>query len=216
MDFYEYATDMIDESLSYREENEKVVIENGHIPYLDKSPFSLFKTRTPWLMLLMVTSTFTGIIISVFENALAAKVVLTIFIPMLMGTGGNCGSQSSVTVIRALSLGEIELNDSLKVLFKELCVSIFCGLFLALFEFAKILTLDRALFGNDVTVAVAITVSLTLLATIVFAKITGALLPLAASRFRLDPAVMASPFITTLVDTAALFIYFSIANTLLL
>lgn len=185
------------------------------VPYLKTSVFTIFKSRIPWLLLLMFTATFTGMIISSFESALAAKVVLTVFIPMLMGTGGNCGSQSSVTVIRALSLGEIKLTDTLKVLFKEFRVSLICGICLAFFEFVKILTLDRALLGAEIDIFVALTVSLTLVATVFFAKIIGATLPLAASKLHLDPAVMASPFITTLVDTASLFLYFSIAKAVL-
>ncbi len=185
------------------------------VPYLKTPVSKIVRSRIPWLLLLMFTATFTGMIISSFENALAAKVVLSVFIPMLMGTGGNCGSQSSVTVIRALSLGEIKLSDTLKVLFKELRVSLLCGIFLSVFEFVKILTLDRALLGTEIDVFVALTVSLTLVATVLFAKLIGAALPLAASKLHLDPAVMASPFITTLVDTASLFIYFSIASSIL-
>ncbi len=184
-------------------------------PYLKTPVLKLFRSRIPWLMLLMFTATFTGMIISSFESALAAKVVLTVFIPMLMGTGGNCGSQSSTTVIRALSLGEIRLSDTLRVLFKEFRVSLLCGVCLAVFEFVKVLTLDRALIGNGIDILVALTVSLTLVATVFMAKLIGAALPLAASKLKLDPAVMASPFITTLVDTLSLCMYFMIASALL-
>ncbi len=184
-------------------------------PYLKTPVLKLFKSRIPWLMLLMFTATFTGMIISSFESALAAKVVLTVFIPMLMGTGGNCGSQSSTTVIRALSLGEIKLSDTLRVLFKEFRVSLLCGVCLAIFEFIKVLTLDRALIGDGIDILVALTVSLTLVATVFMAKLIGAALPLAASKLKLDPAVMASPFITTLVDTLSLCMYFMIASALL-
>ena len=183
--------------------------------YLKTPVLKLFRSRIPWLMLLMFTATFTGMIISSFESALAAKVVLTVFIPMLMGTGGNCGSQSSTTVIRALSLGEIKLSDTLRVLFKEFRVSLLCGVCLAVFEFVKVLTLDRALIGDGIDVLVALTVSLTLIATVFAAKLIGAALPLAASKLKLDPAVMASPFITTLVDTLSLCMYFLIASALL-
>ena len=185
------------------------------VPYLKTPVTKLFKSRIPWLMLLMFTATFTGMIISTFENALAAKVALTIFIPMLMGTGGNCGSQSSTTIIRALSLGEIKLTDTLRVIFKEFRVSILCGICLAVFEFLKIITLDRVLFGEGIDIIVALTVSLTLIATVFFAKLIGAVLPLGASKLGLDPAVMASPFITTLVDTVTLCVYFMIASSLL-
>lgn len=190
-------------------------ITPSEVPYLKTSVFSIFKSRIPWLMLLMFTATFTGMIISSFESALAAKVALTIFIPMLMGTGGNCGSQSSTTIIRALSLGEVKLSDTLRVLAKEFRVSLLCGVCLAVFEFVKVMTLDRALFGGDIDIFVALTVSLTLIATVFFAKLIGAALPLAASKFKLDPAVMASPFITTLVDTVSLFMYFSVAKAIL-
>ena len=185
------------------------------VPYLKTPVFTIFKSRIPWLLLLMFTATFTGMIISSFEDALSAKVVLSVFIPMLMGTGGNCGSQSSITVIRALSLGEIKLSDTLKILFKEFRVALACSVCLAIFEFAKMMTLDRVLLSADIDVFVALTVSLTLIATVFFAKTVGAALPLLASKLKLDPAVMASPFITTLVDTASLFIYFSVAKMVL-
>lgn len=183
--------------------------------YLKTPVFKLFLSRIPWLVLLMLSATFTGMIISSFESALAAKVALTIFIPMLMGTGGNCGSQSSTTVIRALSLGEIKLSDAMRVILKEFRVSLLCGGCLAIFEFVKIITLDRALFGNGIDVFVALAVSLTLVGTVLFAKIIGAALPLGASKLGLDPAVMASPFITTLVDTVTLFVYFSVSSLVL-
>lgn len=190
-------------------------ITPGETAYLKTSVFSIFKSRIPWLILLMFTATFTGMIISAFESALSAMVVLTVFIPMLMGTGGNCGSQSSITVIRSLSLGEISFADTLRVLVKEFRVSLLCGTCLAVFEFVKIMTLDRVLFGDSITVLVALAVSLTLIATVFFAKLVGAALPLAASKIGLDPAVMASPFITTLVDTASLLMYFSVAKAVL-
>lgn len=203
-----------------KEENEEdfsvmAAITPGETAYLKTPVFSIFKSRIPWLMLLMFTATFTGMIISAFESALASKVVLTVFIPMLMGTGGNCGSQSSITVIRSLSLGEISFADTFCVLIKEFRVSLLCGICLAVFEFIKIMTLDRILFGDSITLWIAITVSLTLVATVLFAKLVGALLPLAASKTGLDPAVMASPFITTLVDTASLLMYFSAAKAVL-
>ncbi|MBQ8837630.1 MAG: magnesium transporter [Clostridia bacterium] len=185
------------------------------VPYLKTPVRTIFKSRIPWLLLLMFTATFTGMIISSFEDALSAKVVLSVFIPMLMGTGGNCGSQSSITVIRSLSLGEIKLSDTLKILLKEFRVAFACSVCLAVFEFIKMMTLDRVLLSADIDVLVALTVSLTLIATVFFAKTVGAALPLLASKLKLDPAVMASPFITTLVDTASLFIYFSVAKVVL-
>ncbi len=191
-------------------------ITPSEAPYLKTSVFSVFKSRIPWLLLLMLSATFTGLIITGFETALASCVVLTAFIPMLMGTGGNSGSQSSVTVIRGLSLGEITYRDTLKVLFKELCVAILCALALGAVSFGKILLVDRLLLQNPaITVTVALTVSLTLAVTVICAKLIGALLPILAKRLRLDPAVMASPFITTIVDAVSLLVYFAVASSLL-
>lgn len=185
-------------------------------PYLRTSVWSLFLSRFPWLLLLMVGATFTGLIITSAERALAASVVLTSFIPMLMGTGGNSGSQSSVTVIRGLSLGEIAHRDILKVVLKELCVATLCGLALSVVNFGKILLVDGLLFGNAaVTPMVALTVCVALLVTVVVAKLIGCILPILVSRIGLDPAVMASPFITTLVDAVSLAVYFALATLLL-
>ena len=184
--------------------------------YLRSSPFELFKNRVPWLMILMVSATFTGLIITAFEGALAAQVALTAFIPMLMGTGGNSGSQSSVTVIRALSLDELQLRDILRVLWKELRTSILCGLALALVCFGKIWLVDRMLMGNEeITLMVDAVVCLTLAVTVVIAKLVGCSLPLAAKAMHLDPAVMASPFISTIVDALSLLVYFLFAKALL-
>ena len=184
--------------------------------YLRSSPFELFKNRVPWLMILMVSATFTGLIITAFEGALAAQVALTAFIPMLMGTGGNSGSQSSVTVIRALSLDELQLRDILRVLWKELRTSILCGLALALVCFGKIWLVDRMLMGNEeITLMVDAVVCLTLAVTVVIAKLVGCSLPLAAKALHLDPAVMASPFISTIVDALSLLVYFLFAKALL-
>ncbi len=200
-----------------REETEEdfsvmAAITPTETPYLKLPILSIFRSRIPWLILLMLTSTFTGMIISSFENALAAKVALTMFIPMLMGTGGNCGSQSSITVIRALSLGEIKLSDALKVLYKELRVALLCSAALAVLMFIKIMTVDRLISGSEIDVIVALIVSLTLIVTVCLSKIIGAILPIAASKVGLDPAVMASPFVTTLVDTLTLLAYFSVAE----
>ncbi|MBR5539049.1 MAG: magnesium transporter [Clostridia bacterium] len=203
-----------------REETEEdfavmAAITPAETPYLKMPVIDIFRSRIPWLMLLMLTSTFTGMIISSFESALAAKVALTMFIPMLMGTGGNCGSQSSITVIRALSLGEIKLSDAIKVLYKEFRVAILCSVALAVMMFIKIMTVDRLISGSDVDVLVAIIVSLTLIVTVCLSKLIGAGLPIAASKIGLDPAVMASPFVTTLVDTLSLLAYFVIASIIL-
>ena len=184
--------------------------------YLRSSAFELFRNRVPWLMLLMVSATFTGLIITAFEGALAAQVALTAFIPMLMGTGGNSGAQSSVTVIRALSLDELQLRDIGKVLWKELRTSIMCGIALAVVCFAKIWLVDGLLMGNeDITVAINAVVCLTLAVTVVIAKLVGCALPLGAKALHLDPAVMASPFISTIVDALSLLVYFLFANAIL-
>ena len=184
--------------------------------YLRSTPIDLFKNRVPWLMLLMVSATFTGLIITAFEGALAAQVALTAFIPMLMGTGGNSGSQSSVTVIRALSLDELQLRDIWHVLWKELQTSVLCGIALAVVCFVKILLVDGMLMGNDdITLMMDAVVCLALAVTVVIAKLVGCALPMAAKRLKLDPAVMASPFITTIVDALSLLVYFLFAKALL-
>ena len=184
--------------------------------YLKSSVGELFKNRIPWLMLLMVSATFTGLIITAFEGALAAQVALTAFIPMLMGTGGNSGAQSSVTVNRALSLDELQLKDILRVLWKELRTAILCGVALAVVCFVKILLVDRLLMGNtDITLTVDAVVCLTLAVTVIAAKLVGCALPMAAKALKLDPAVMASPFISTIVDALSLLVYFLFAKAML-
>ena len=185
-------------------------------PYLKSSTWELFKNRFPWLTILMVSSTFTGLIITSFEDALSKVVALTAFIPMLMGTGGNSGSQSSVTVIRSLSLGELRFKDIGIVLWKELRTSIMCGMALAIVCFAKIWLVDHLLFGNEeITLMVDLVVCLALALTVVIAKLVGGMLPLCAKALGADPAVMASPFITTIVDAVSLLVYFMFAKTLL-
>ena len=184
--------------------------------YLRNTPLDLFKNRIPWLMLLMVSATFTGLIITAFEGALAAQVALTAFIPMLMGTGGNSGSQSSVTIIRALSLDEVDFRDIGRILWKEFCTALMCGLALAVVCFGKIWLVDRMLMGNyDITLMVDAVVCLTLAVTVVCAKLVGCSLPILAKVVHLDPAVMASPFISTIVDALSLLVYFLFAQTLL-
>ena len=181
--------------------------------YLNSSPWEQFKKRIPWLLLLMVSATFTGMIITAFESALAAQVVLVAYVPMLMGTGGNSGSQTSATVIRSLSLQEAKFSDLPKVLWKEIRTSILCGVALAAVCFIKIWLVDRLLLGNDqITLMVDVVVCLALLVTVVAAKIVGAALPMLAKRMKLDPAVMASPFITTIVDALSLLVYFLFAR----
>lgn len=178
-------------------------------PYLKTTVFETWKKRIPWLLLLMISATFTGKIIASFEDALSVYVVLTTFIPMLMDTGGNAGGQASVTVIRGLSLNEISFSDTAKVLWKEIRVAVLCGITLAAANFVKLMIIDR------VTLPVAAVVCLTLVAAVFFAKIVGSMLPIAAKKLGFDPAVMASPFITTIVDALSLLIYFKIATMLL-
>lgn len=208
-----------------REATEDITIMSAQTPYekpyLKTSPLELFKNRFPWLMILMVSATFTGLIITKFENALAQMVILTAFIPMLMDTGGNSGSQSSVTVIRAISLGEVDFKDIGRVLLKEFLTALMCGLGLGIVCFAKVMLIDGLLFGNMAQattypfVLVALVVSLTMALTVVIAKLIGCTLPILAKRLGLDPAVMASPFITTIVDALSLLLYLTIATMVL-
>ena len=185
-------------------------------PYLKSTVFELFVHRIPWLLLLMVTSTFTSMIINSFEDALAAQVALTAFIPMLMGTGGNCGSQSSVSIIRALSLSEVEPSDVIRVVWKEVRTAVLCGLTLSVVCFFKLLYIDGMLLHNDgITTMVALVVCGALAVTVLLAKLVGAILPLAAQALKLDPAVMASPFITSIVDAVSLLVYFMFAKSIL-
>ena len=178
-------------------------------PYLRMTPFETWKKRIPWLLLLMISATFTGKIIQHYESALAAYVVLTSFIPMLMDTGGNAGGQASVTIIRGLSLNEIEYKDFFKIIGKELIVSLMVGLTLAVANFAKLLIVDQ------VSLVIALVVCLSLVVTVIFAKLVGCTLPILAKKVGFDPAVMASPFITTIVDAISLFTYFNIATLIL-
>ncbi|MBR1496984.1 MAG: magnesium transporter [Oscillospiraceae bacterium] len=185
-------------------------------PYIRTGVFEIWKNRIPWLLLLMVSATFTGMILTSFEDALAVQVVLTVFIPMLMDTGGNSGSQASVTVIRSLSLGDIEFSDLARVVWKEVRVAVLCGATLAVATFAKVMLVDHLLMGNaSVTVMVAAVVCLTMFLTVLCAKVVGCVLPMLADKLHFDPAVMASPFITTIVDAISLLIYFTIAKALL-
>ena len=209
------AIDVMQEEVT--EDIEKMAaITPSEKTYLRSNALDLFKHRIPWLMLLMVSATFTGMILNSFENALAAQVVLTIFIPMLMDTGGNSGSQASVTVIRALSLDELEFSDLVQVIWKEIQTAVLCGAALALVCFGKIMLVDRLLLGNtEVTVLVAAVVCITMAMTVLVAKIVGCTLPMFAKKLGFDPAVMASPFITTIVDALSLLVYFGIATALL-
>ncbi len=185
-------------------------------PYLKTGVFEIFKSRIVWLLILMISATFTGMIITSFESALASCVILTAFMPMLMNTGGNSGSQASVTVIRALSLGEIEFKDVFRVLWKELRVSILCGAALSVLNFVKMWLFDILLLQTaGLTLTVAFAVNITLFLTVLIAKLVGCTLPIGAEKLGFDPAVMASPFITTIVDAISLIIYFAIATSML-
>lgn len=203
------AVDVIEEEAT--EDMEKMVaITPSEKPYLKTGVWETWKSRIPWLMLLMISAIFTGSIITMYEDALAKAVILTSFIPMLMGTGGNSGSQASVTVIRGMSLNDIEFSDFLKVVWKEFRVSILCGISLAIVTFVKVLLVD-----NTGGVIIPLVVAAAMLVTIVIAKIIGCMLPMLAKKVGLDPAVMASPFITTLVDAISLIVYFKIACSFL-
>ncbi len=178
-------------------------------PYMKTGVIETWKKRIPWLLLLMISATFTGKIIQHYELALGTYVVLTAFIPMIMDTGGNAGGQASVTIIRGLSLGEIEYRDVPRIVGKELLVALCCGLTLAAANFVKLMLLDQ------VGLSIALIVCATLCATVTIAKLVGCTLPILAKRIGFDPAVMASPFITTIVDAISLMIYFTIASTVL-
>ncbi|MBO6001831.1 MAG: magnesium transporter [Spirochaetales bacterium] len=217
---FDDAMDVMEE-----EATEDITIMSAQTPYeksyIRTSPWELFKHRIPWLMLLMISATFTGLIITSFEKALSQLVILTAFIPMLMDTGGNSGSQSSVTVIRAISLGELDFKDLGKVLLKEFTTALMCGLALGIVCFGKVILVDGMIFGNmaeAVTYSfplVAVVVSVTMSLTVVLAKMIGCTLPLVAKKLGFDPAVMASPFITTIVDALSLLVYLKIATTVL-
>ncbi len=212
---YDDAMDIIEE-----EATEDIEIMAGMTPsdttYLRASVWDIFKQRIPWLSILMLSATFTGIIITSFENKLATCVALTAFIPMLTGTGGNSGTQSSVTVIRALSLGELEFSDIMKVVWKEIRTAVLCGATLGVLCFFKVWIVDMTIMHNDaVTLSVALVVCLAMAFTVLVAKFIGCLLPFIATKLGADPAVMASPFISTIVDATSLLIYFAISTILL-
>ena len=185
-------------------------------PYLRTGVMETVKSRLPWLLMLMLSATLSGLVINSFENSLATYSVLIGFIPMLTGTGGNSGSQSSVAVIRGLSLNEIDFGDLFAVVWKECRVAVVCGVILACANFVKLLLVDRLLLQNpDVTISVALVICLTLVCTVFCAKVVGCMLPLLAEKIGLDPAVMASPFISTIVDVLSLVIYFAFAAVIL-
>jgi magnesium transporter len=209
------AMDVIQE-----ENTEDIQKMNAMIPvektYLKTSVFETWKSRFPWLLLLMVSATFTGSIITTFEDKLATLTILTAFIPMLMDTGGNSGGQASVTVIRAMSLGEVTFKDYFKVVWKEIRVGFICGVSLAAVNFVKIWLIDRLAFHNDeITLIIDLAICLTLVVEIVFAKFIGCSLPMLAKKLGFDPAVMSSPFITTIVDAISLLVFFGISTALI-
>ena len=209
---FDDAMDVLEE-----ETTEDMEIMGGMLPsektYLRSSVWELFRNRIPWLLLLMVGATFTGMIINGFEAALTPALVA--FIPMLMGTGGNSGSQSSVTIIRALSLGEVELSDLPRIVWKEIRTAVLCGLALGIVCFAKVWFVDKLLLGAEIDLLINAVICLAMAVTVLLAKMVGAVLPLLAKAVKLDPAVMASPFITTIVDALSLLVYFLFATLLL-
>lgn len=212
------AIDVLQEEVT--EDIEKMAaIMPSEKPYLKTGIWSTFSVRIPWLMLLMLSATFTGLIIGSFESTLAQNaaygIALTCFMPMIMGTAGNSGSQASVTIIRSLSLGDVELSDIFRVLWKEFRVSLLCGVALGVVNFVKILLVDNLIFGRSYSIGIIAVVSITLVLTVLFAKIIGCSLPIIAKKIGLDPAIMANPLITTIVDTLSLIIYFTIAVTVL-
>lgn len=185
-------------------------------PYSRTSAFEMWKNRIPWLMFLMLSATFTSMILTIFEDRLAVQAGLVAFIPMLMGTGGNSGAQSSTAVIRSLSLGDTEPSDALRVMWKELRVAFLCGITLAAVNFVKMMLVDGMLLRNDnVTLAVAATVSVSVLFIVMFAKVVGSELPILAEKIGVDPAVMANPLISTVTDAVSLLIYIYIAKLIL-
>ena len=182
--------------------------------YLSRSPYSLWRQRIPWLLFLMISATVSGVILTGFESALPS--VLLIFVPMLMDSGGNCGAQASVTVIRALTLGQAGFSELPKIIRKEAAVGFLCGMSLGAVAFFKVILIDGLIMKNQgVNISVAVCVALSIAITAVAAKLIGALLPIFAKRIGIDPAVMVSPFITTLVDAVALILYFFISVSIL-
>ena len=213
---FDDAIDVLQEENTEDIHKMNAMVRTTEKPYLKIGIIDTFKSRIPWLLLLMISATFTGMIITSFEEKLAAMIVLTAFIPMLMDTGGNSGGQASATIIRALSLNEVDLNDIFKVIWKEIRVGVACGLTLAIVNFFKILLIDKMLLGTKgITFKVDLVISLTLFIEIIFAKIVGCTLPIFAKKLKFDPAVMSSPFITTIVDALSLLIYFGLSTAIL-
>ena len=209
------AIDVIEEETTEDFEKMAAMLPSDK-PYLKTGVWETWKARTPWLMMLMLSATFTGMILTHFEKSLVACAILTSYIPMLSGTGGNSGTQASTAIIRALSLDEVRFSDLFRVIWKEFRVALFCGLALAAANFAKMMVVDCWLLGNPtVTPLVALVVCATLVGTVLAAKLVGCALPILAEKVGFDPAVMASPFITTIVDAISLLVYFQFARIFL-
>ena len=212
---FDDAMDVMEDEATEDMEKMAAMLPSEH-PYMRSTPVEIWKNRIPWLLLLMVSATLTGIVITKFENSLAALPCLTAFIPMLMDTGGNSGSQACVSIIRGISLNEIEFRDLGLVVWKEIRVSVLCGVCLAVACFAKIIVIDMLLLKSEsVTYLVAFVVCATMAVTVCLAKIVGSTLPLLAKKLGFDPAVMASPIITTIVDFLSLLVYFAFATAML-
>ncbi|MDD6728986.1 MAG: magnesium transporter [Eubacteriales bacterium] len=210
------AIDVLEEENTEDIHKMNAIVRTTEKPYLKIGVMETWKSRIPWLMVLMISATFTGLIITAFEDKLSALIILTSFIPMPMGTGGNCGGQASTTIIRALSLDEVDFDDIFKILWKEIRVGFVCGVSLAAVNFVKILLIDKLLLGTEgITLQVDLVISLTLLVETIFAKAVGCILPIVAKKLKFDPAVMASPFITTITDAISLLIYFWLATAIL-
>jgi len=206
------AIDVIEEETTEDFEKMAAMLPSDK-PYLKTGVWETWKARTPWLMMLMLSATFTGMILTHFEKSLVACAILTSYIPMLSGTGGNSGTQASTAIIRALSLDEVRFGDLFRVIFKEFRVAVSCGLALAGANFVKMMLVDRWLMQNPaVTPMVALVVCATLVGTVLAAKLVGCALPILAEKVGFDPAVMASPFITTIVDAISLLVYFQFAS----
>ena len=212
---FDDAMDVMEDETTEDMEKMAAMLPSEH-PYMRSSPFEIWKNRIPWLLLLMVSATLTGLVITKFEDALGILPCLTAFIPMLMDTGGNAGSQACVSIIRGISLNEIEFRDLGRVVWKEIRVAVLCGVCLAAACFGKIMLVDHLLLQNtSVTTTVALVVCISMAMTVFMAKVVGSVLPLLAKKIGLDPAVMASPLITTIVDFLSLMAYFSVAVALL-
>ena len=212
---FDDAMDVMEEEATEDIEKMAAILPSEHA-YLHSGTFEIWRNRIPWLLLLMISATLTGWVISSFEYSLAALPCLTAFIPMLMDTAGNSGSQACVTIIRGIALDEIEFRDLFRVIWKEIRVAVLCGICLSVACFGKIMLIDHLLMGNgDVTWVVALAVSASLAITVLLAKLVGSSLPLLAKKIGLDPAVMASPLITTIVDFLSLLVYFAVASRLL-